>query len=1481
MASNTESGKAIGGGNVTLIPSNLAKRTDANGLAKFQISESQTVVRFRDGIIDTFLPAADRWNASPQTGVYLWYHKTDRNLYRPGDTIHVKGMIRLLDWESANERTKLARGTKIRYTIRAENLDYKDVCELDSDGSFTFSYKLPLDMELGPCQIQFETGEDFNISNRTSTLPFNVQEFRRPEFEVTLNSNKQSMVIGDVAAVKASACYRSGASFPNGKVRWTVRSMMGNFSFQPTDRNLYGYFFGNGFKRRGRWPGRIGEHSSYNHGGHRVNLDFLQNNATATLDGTTDAHGDDVLLLSCKSLAEPEPTSLLIESTVQDLNRQSWSQRSNVLVHPADLYVGLKIAKQEFDLTEEKSIKLIVADLRSVLKADVPIDVELTYSKQIVDGSETKSVNEKVMQKLVNSDGSTGIDIPVPASQPGTYWITARVRDKKGRLNKTVYPFYVMSEEESKERKFNEKLQSYNKAPEPIVISVSADKSFYHVGDIATLKVTGDVPNGHGFVYLQNNRILDVIPFSLVNNFATVSVAVKESFFPRCTVSVRYFAPHSSGVRPIVCSASDLSVPMEELDLKVKVESEKTEYQPGRNAAIKISVQDVGGPVSNAQVAVAVVDEAIFALNQFAWENPIRAMANWYCGAPETADSSGYRRFEPEPELTPYRLEQLKSLPLALFDELYGPEVSYKKLSSVDKYTFFPDVSRDLNLFQVEPTVIDERHYTSGRSERHQATSPANQVVAVRSDLNPLAYFNPSVHTGLDGCASVRFKLPDNLTKYRVMVVASAGSKEFGSGATTFKTNMPLMVTPSLPRFLNYTDKCNLCLLVHNKTDKAVDSEVVVRARDLLLDDHKVPVDNPQIDIAGRRVQVPPQGRVEIRIPAIACEQSGQAVIQATALAGNFADSNELVIPLQPPVTTEAFATTGYVDGSPVVERIDMPPALVPEVGGLSVTTSSTAMQNLVGAAIYLQDYPFDCSEQLSSRILGFAALENLLSKFPDASELKPAAIRKLLERDVAELLKRQNSNGSFGLWKKQDRTDSPFVSAQCAKALWLASRQGLTVDEAKLNSARLYLKEIKKHLPRSIRRAANVALRAQALNIRMQMGDPDPAEARRVIAAALAEEQKKEEHDGESDPFNLVDIQEKLYRSMSLESMAWLWPVLASGVHTKDEAAAVRNVLFSHLSQTTANAEFQDELYGDEAYFLYYSENRLTAVALESLIHAEPKNVLIPKLVKELLQSRVNGRWRNTQENAHALTALSQYFNAFESEVPNFISQLWLGADVDAIYSEEKFVGRSMNSRQLKIPMSFLIAQPKGDTLTLGKSGGGRLYYRLELKYAQKNLKLAPVARGFEVSRTFRSVDQETDLSVASDGFMRIKPGAMVRVKLKLTVPGTRHHVALVDSLPAGFEIVDTALNGNRIILPEYPTQAERYRYTQWMDHTNLRDNRVELFASKLERGDYEYSYLVRATQLGSFIVPPCKVEEMYNPETFGRTQTDFLAID
>ncbi|HEX8637806.1 MAG TPA: hypothetical protein VF692_07085, partial [Pyrinomonadaceae bacterium] len=68
------------------------------------------------------------------------------------------------------------------------------------------------------------------------------------------------------------------------------------------------------------------------------------------------------------------------------------------------------------------------------------------------------------------------------------------------------------------------------------------------------------------------------------------------------------------------------------------------------------------------------------------------------------------------------------------------------------------------------------------------------------------------------------------------------------------------------------------------------------------------------------------------------------------------------------------------------------------------------------------------------------------------------------------------------------------------------------------------------------------------------------------------------------------------------------------------------------------------------------------------------------------------------------------------------------------------------------------------------------------------------------------------------------------------------------------------------------------RYR---WFEHQNFRDERAEAFSSLLWEGVYNYSYVARATTPGTFVVPPAKAEEMYHPETFGRTGTDFVKVE
>ncbi len=195
---------------------------------------------------------------------------------------------------------------------------------------------------------------------------------------------------------------------------------------------------------------------------------------------------------------------------------------------------------------------------------------------------------------------------------------------------------------------------------------------------------------------------------------------------------------------------------------------------------------------------------------------------------------------------------------------------------------------------------------------------------------------------------------------------------------------------------------------------------------------------------------------------------------------------------------------------------------------------------------------------------------------------------------------------------------------------------------------------------------------------------------------------------------------------------------------------------------------------------------------------------------------------------------------------------------------------------------------------LILDREGAGRLYYRIGMKYAPKNLKLEPADYGFTVLRKYEAVDDKGDIKQNADGSWTIKSGARIRVRLTMVASSRRYHVALVDNLPAGLEILNPELatteaipadqGGNTSVL-EYGSRSYGYGSwwwrQNWFEHQNFRDERAEAFASLLWEGVYNYSYVARATTPGQFIVPPAKVEEMYHPETFGRTGTDFVRVE
>ena len=99
--------------------------------------------------------------------------------------------------------------------------------------------------------------------------------------------------------------------------------------------------------------------------------------------------------------------------------------------------------------------------------------------------------------------------------------------------------------------------------------------------------------------------------------------------------------------------------------------------------------------------------------------------------------------------------------------------------------------------------------------------------------------------------------------------------------------------------------------------------------------------------------------------------------------------------------TAEAFATYGTFAGdSAVTLPLQVPEDAIPSFGGLEVTTSSTALQELTDALLYLVRYPYECSEQIASRMIGVTALRDVLYAF--RSRRAPAPSSRAWPRSAA-----------------------------------------------------------------------------------------------------------------------------------------------------------------------------------------------------------------------------------------------------------------------------------------------------------------------------------------------------------------------------------------------------------------------------------------------------------------------------------------------
>jgi uncharacterized protein YfaS (alpha-2-macroglobulin family) len=1484
-ATSLRDGSSIAGAEVRMLPTGSGGVTRADGLATLPLpgvegrgERERFLVVGRPGD-QAILSGQGRggWlhlvrQETPRQ--LLWYGITDRNLYRPGEEVRFKGWVRRFTRGETGGLSFVSQGPGV--TWRAMDPQGAELARgtarLTEFGGFDGAFTIPAGANLGGASIMVEAEPGSG-----HPIGYQVQEFRRPEFEVAVEADPGPHVIGGSAEVSVRASYFAGGGLPGAQVDWRVQSQPGFYTPPGWAEWRFGMETGGWWSWRSPAPAQD----------HRA------------LSGETDARGRHGIRLDLDRAVPPRPYALNATATVIDVNRQPWTANATLLVHPAEVYAGLRTARNWQSRGEPIRVEGIVVDLDGKPVVGRPVRVRAERMAWVQRGGDWDEVaRDTAVCEFVSDLNPRTCTFATP--EGGRYRLVADVADERGRPSRTEVTVWVSGGDPVPPQP-GQRLATGREA------RLLPDREAYAPGDTARILVQLPFWPARGVMTVRRAGIVRTETVASDSSTLLLSVPLTEADIPNTHVQVDLVGasdtiPGSRGTDFATGSAL-LRVPPTGRSLTLTPLPADSVLVPDAPASVSVQVTDARGrPVPGAEVALAVVDEAVLALTGYRFQDPLELFhPSWDEGATDAwlhpsvlkrttgAGVVAGRVLDPQGQPvagamvtvagTQVRTATDAAGAFRLVGVPAGPRII--TVARVGMGTASREVVVGAEPVQVEIVmqpqavmleglaVADYAGAVQGRvagaevrvrgmSSREGPPPPAaiemaapppppqapQPAIAIRTNFNPLAVWTPVVRTGPDGRATVPFTLPSSLTRYRVMAVAAQGLARFGAGESSITVRQPLMVRPSAPRFLNFGDRFEFAVVIQNQTGQPMTVDVAARAEGIAFAE------------PGRRVTVPANDRVEVRIPGEAV-RAGTAYVQVAAVSGSRSDAAFVTLPVYTPATAEAFATYGnFTEGAATLPlQIDENDVL-PGFGGLEVSTSSTALHELTDAFLYLVKYPYQGSEQIASRLLAVAALRDVLTEFR-AEGLPPAQeLADSVARDIQALRRMQNHDGGWNFWRT-DRESWPYVSVHVTHALVRMRERGYDVPENMMQRALQYTRTVRERMPRWYGPSERRAVRAYALYVRSLAGERVGGE----VTALLREVGSNQ---------------------LPVEVAGWLLAASAGQGGTQEVRAELLRIVNNRATETASTATFATE-YEQGEYLILHSRRRTDAVVLEALLRTDPRNPLVAKTVRGLLGGRRAGRWSNTQENAWVLLALDRYFREYEAQTPDFVARLWLG---ERFAGEHAFAGRNADRHQLTVPIDALV-ELDPESVTVGKEGAGRVYYRAGLRYAPRGLDLPALDRGFSVERTYEAIDDPSDVVRGENGVWRIRPGARVRVTVTMVAPSRRVHVALVDPLPAGFEAVNTALRGAEVVPPpDTPDQApwavshRGWWWGPWFQHQNLRDDRAEAFTTHLNAGVHTYSYVARATTPGEFIVPPPRAEEMYSPETFGRGSSDRVRI-
>ena len=1395
-------------GNAT-VPSRVASgKTDARGLVRFEYApeleqRSLFLVAGKGGdfAIDANELVLARPEAPAEATASLVY--TDRSIYRPQQRV----LWKVVAYRGRADLGRFATSASVPVTVVLRDLNNEVVetrtATTDSYGSAAGEFTIPAGRALGAWRVECTPSGSAGIQ---------VEEYKRPTFEVKWEDPKTPLRLNQPATLVGSARYYFGLPVTAGQVRWRV-------SRQAT------------FPWWWEWshPWRGGD-------GFQI---LAQGTAPLRADGTfevnfsaaTDERGQDA-----KDISYFFSASADVVDEGGETRSGSRSFRLGVAAVAATLRMDVGFFREGVpgEVTAVRTnldgiplpgagawrlVSLVEPD-RTLLPAEEPAaplrdDMITTHGDRLrprwaVDDSLKVTLHrwpdgtERAHGALTHdAKGEARVDIP--ALTAGAWRLRYETHDDSGHVVRADQDFLVAGK----------------RMPVKLPGVVLAERESVGVGQTARILAFSGLPGQTFFLdTLRSGAIVSRRELSGGED-NLIEVPVHEDDRGGFVVRLALVRDHQ-----LLSETARVLVPWSDEELQLAFGSFRDRIRPGGREAWRVAVKSPPGTPPDARVAELLAYMYDRSLDAFAEHNPpspialypnraeggyLRSSLGERGGMWVFAGGTSARRSEDG-----LRGDRLK------FFEGYGAGGPGMRMQTMAK-----SANVEIATDAVFPMVAEAAeggvagHVQGGPVAGPAATAEAPRAIELRSDFSETAFWKPQLLTDADGSAVIEFQVPDSVTSWSVWVHAI--TRDFKSGSLHRETQSvkDLMVRPYVPRFLREGDSAELKVVVNNASGQAMSGTVALDILDTETNTSALAAFGLTPDKAAVAFSAAAGGSANATFAVLTPKRVGAYAIKATAVAGDFSDGELRPVPVLPgrmQLAQSRFValqegerrtmTFGDMAKADDASRIDEQ---------LVVTVDAQLFYSVLNALPYLVNYPYECTEQTMNRFVSTGIVSSLYSDYPAVAKmaeemskrdtpleswaapdparrmaleetpwleaakggkdagsglvnmLDPRIAKAQQEASLAKLRNSQTAIGAFPWWP--GGPPSPYMTLYILYGMAKATEFGVDVPKDMVEKGWRYLAA---HFREEyVKRMAEDKCDWEWLTFLDYVATcyPDPS----WMGDALTPAERA----------SILAFSFKHWKQHSPYTKGMLALTLKRSGRPKDAALVWASVMESSKTDRELGTYWAPE---DRSWLWYNDTIETQAFALRTLMELDPVDARRHGLVQWLFLNKKLNQWKSTRATAEVIYSLVWYLKKEGALGTRENVTVQTGGQKTVFaFEPDRYTGKR---NQVVIPGDKM--DPNTDsTIAVSKGGKGLAFASATWNFSTEKLPAEDRGDFFTVSRKYFKREPSASgftLTPLAEGATLV-PGDEVEVQISLSSKHAAEYVHLRDPRAAGLE--------------------------------------------------------------------------------------------